>query len=329
MEMRVLGGTGLEVSALCLGAMTFGNETDENVAEAMVDLFLEAGGNFVDTADVYLASEDMTGRLLSGRRDRVVLATKGRLPMGDDPHESGASRRYLTQAVERSLRRLGTDWIDLYQVHCPDPQTPLEETLGALDSMVRSGKVRYAGLSNYTGSGLTRALLQADRHGWAPIVAHQAQYSLVHREIEYETLPLCRENRIAVLAWSPLAGGVLTGKYRGAGETPSGTRFGESEALASRLLNQSNLLIADEVSKVAVETGRTPAQVALNWVLHQPGVTSPILGVRSLEQLRDNLGAEGWRLEDEHVTRLRRASQRPLPYPFDMYERLGIPTSKP
>ena len=158
------------------------------------------------------------------------------------------------------------------------------------------------------------------------MVAHQAQYSLVHREIEYETLPLCRDNQIAVLPWSPLAGGVLTGKYRTVGETPSGTRFGESQALASRFLNETNLLIAEEVSKVAVEIGHTPAQVALNWVFHQPGVTAPIVGVRSLEQLRDNLGAEGWRLADEHVIRLAEASRRPLPYPFDMYERLGIPT---
>ena len=168
MEMRVLGKTGVQVSAFCLGAMTFGNETDETTSGAIVDCFLEAGGNFIDTADVYLTSEDVTGHVLRGRRDRVILATKGRLPMGEDPNESGASRRYLTRAVERSLRRLGTDWIDLYQVHCPDPKTPLEETLATLDSLVRSGKVRYAGLSNFTGSGLTRAMLQAEHYGWTP-----------------------------------------------------------------------------------------------------------------------------------------------------------------
>jgi aryl-alcohol dehydrogenase (NADP+) len=242
MEKRILGRTGVHVSALCLGTMTFGNEADEPTSRAIVDRYLDAGGNFIDTADVYQrgVAEEITGRALAGgRRDHVILATKGRVAMGDhpnDPNEAGASRRYLIRAVEASLRRLGTDWIDLYQVHWPDPVTPLEETLATLDDLVTAGKIRYAGLSNFTGSDLQRAFLQCERYGWAPIVSHQPQYSLIHREIEQETLPLCRRNQVAVLPWSPLGGGVLTGKYRRASEVPANTRFSRSEAEANRQL---------------------------------------------------------------------------------------------
>jgi aryl-alcohol dehydrogenase-like predicted oxidoreductase len=327
MEMRTLGSSGVHVSALCLGTMTFGNEADEATSRAIVDRFLDAGGNFVDTADVYQRgeAEAITGRALSGpRRDGVILATKGRVAMGDGPNDSGASRRYLTRAVEASLRRLGTDWIDLYQVHWPDPDTPLEETLSTLDDLVTAGKIRYAGLSNFTGSDLQRAFLQCERYGWAPIVSHQPQYSLIYREIEQETLPLCRTNRVAVLPWSPLGGGVLTGKYRGATEVPADTRMGRSEAQASRQLSEHNLTVAGQVTGLAAEIGRTPAQVALNWVLHRPGVTSPILGVRNLAQLEDNLGAEGWALEPDQLKALDRASRKPLPYPFNMYRMFGI-----
>jgi aryl-alcohol dehydrogenase-like predicted oxidoreductase len=325
MELRPLGGTGVKVSALCLGTMTFGNEADEPAAQAIVDRFLDAGGNFVDTADVYQrgVAEEITGRALGARRDGVVLATKGRMPMSEDPNDRGASRRHLTRAVDASLSRLGTDWIDLYQVHWPDPAVPIEETLATLDDLVGAGKIRYVGLSNYLGWELQRGIDACAQHGWAPIVSHQPQYSLISREIELETLPLCAAHDIAVLPWSPLGGGVLTGKYTSADSVPADTRLGDSEMQARRRLTEHNLGVAEAVGKVAGEIGRSPAQVALNWVLGRPGVTSPILGTRTVEQLEDNLGAEGWQLEPDHVVALDRASRQPLPYPHDMYRMIN------
>ncbi|MCW2522415.1 MAG: aldo/keto reductase [Frankiales bacterium] len=321
MQLRTLGRTGVKVSALCLGTMTFGNEADFDAAQAIVDRYLEAGGNFVDTADVYQrgAAEEITGRALGARRAQVVLATKGRMPMSDDPLDRGANRRHLTRAVEASLTRLGTDWIDLYQVHWPDPSVPIEDTLAALDDLVNAGKIRYVGLSNYLGWELQRGIDACERHGWAPIVSHQPQYSLISREIELETLPLCAANGIAVLPWSPLGGGVLTGKYTAAAAVPADSRLGASEAQAKRRLSEQNLQVAQAVGAVAEAIGKTSAQVALNWVLHRPGVTSPILGARNVGQLEDNLGAEGWELAAEQVTALDRASRLPLPYPHDMY----------
>ena len=325
MELRRLGQTGIKVSALCLGTMTFGNEADESAASAIVDRFLDAGGNFVDTADVYSrgVSEEITGRALGSRRPSVVLATKGRMPMSDDPNDRGAGRRYLTQAVEASLSRLNTDWIDLYQVHWPDPAVPIEATLATLNDLVRAGKIRHYGLSNYLGWELQRGIDACERNGWSSIASHQPQYSLVSREIELETLPLCAANDIAVLAWSPLGGGVLTGKYVAADARPSDTRLGASEAQAKRRLSEHNLNVAQVVGKVAADLGKSSAQVALNWVLHRPGVTSPIVGARSITQLDDNLGAEGWALDPEQVTLLDEASRLPLPYPHDLYRMIN------
>lgn len=325
MELRPLGRTGVTVAALCLGTMTFGNEADEETSRQIVDHYMEAGGNFIDTADVYQrgVAEEITGRAIGDRRSRVVLATKGRMPMSDDPNDRGAGRRHLTRAVEASLIRLGTDWIDLYQVHWPDPAVPIEETLATLDDLVAAGKIRYGGLSNYTGWELQRAIDACQRYGWAPVVSHQPQYSLISREIELETLPLCASNGIAVLPWSPLGGGVLTGKYRASEPVPADTRLGASEMQAKRRLNEHNLRVADEVAKIAAEIGRSPAQVALNWVMHRRGITSPILGARNLSQLEDNLGADGWQLDPGHVTHLDKASRVPLPYPHDMYRMIN------
>jgi aryl-alcohol dehydrogenase-like predicted oxidoreductase len=325
MELRLLGSSGVKVSALCLGTMTFGNEADEATSSKIVDTFLEAGGNFVDTADVYQqgVAEEITGRALGTRRDRVVLATKGRMPMSDDPNDRGAGRHHLTRAVDASLRRLGTDWIDLYQVHWPDLAVPIEETLATLDDLVGAGKIRYVGLSNFLGWEIQRGIDACDRYGWAPITSHQPQYSLISREIELETLPLCRANDIAVLPWSPLGGGVLTGKYTTADSVPTDTRLGDSQMQAARRLTEHNLAVADAIGQVAAELGKTPAQVALNWVLHRPGVTAPILGARTLSQLEDNLGAEGWQLDAAHVDALDRASRQPLPYPHDMYRMIN------
>jgi aryl-alcohol dehydrogenase-like predicted oxidoreductase len=325
MELRPLGRSGVRVSALCLGTMTFGNEADEATGIELVHRYLDAGGNFVDCADVYNGgrSEEIVGRALEGRRDRVVLATKGRLPTSDDPNDQGASRRHLSRAVEASLRRFGTDWIDLYQIHWPDPTVAPEETLSTLDGLVRAGKIRYVGVSNYLGSQLQRAFDLCDRHGWSPVVSHQPQYSLIHREIELETLPLCAANDVAVLPWSPLGGGLLTGKYRGGGQPGDDTRLG-AQPLWGRDLNERNLAIAEAVAAIAEETGHTPAQVALNWVLHRPGVTAPIVGARNHEQLQDNLGAEGWKLEADHAAALVRASRYSLPHPHDMYRGMGL-----
>jgi aryl-alcohol dehydrogenase-like predicted oxidoreductase len=321
MQFRELGRTGVRVSALCLGTMTFGKEADESAAQSIVDRYLEAGGNFIDTADVYQrgVAEEITGRTLGARRAGVVLATKGRMPMSDDPLDRGANRRHLTRAIDASLTRLGTDWIDLYQIHWPDPTVPIEDTLAALDDAVRAGKIRYIGLSNYLGWELQRGIDACERHGWSPIVSHQPQYSLISREIELETLPLCAANGIAVLPWSPLGGGVLTGKYTAADAAPADSRMGASESQAKRGLSERNLQVAQAVAKLATEVGKTSAQVALNWVLHRPGVTSPILGARHVGQLEDNLGAEGWALETEQVTALDKVSRLPLPYPHDMY----------
>jgi aryl-alcohol dehydrogenase-like predicted oxidoreductase len=323
MELRELGETGVKVSALCLGAMTFGNEADEETSRQLVDRFLGAGGNFVDTADVYSAgvSEEIVGRVLRGRRDHVVLATKGRMPMGAGPNDRGASRRYLTRAVEASLRRLDTDWIDLYQIHWPDESVRPEETFSTLDALVRAGKIRYVGVSNYLGSQLQRAFDLCERHWWAPIASHQPQYSLIERGIELETLPLCQANGVAVLPWSPLGGGVLTGKYR-TGETPSNEwRLGGT---GRRPPADRELDIAAEVVAIADRIGRSPAQVALNWVLHAPGVTAPIIGARNATQLDDNIAAEGWRLSEDDVRALDVCSRSTLPYPHNFYRSIGI-----
>jgi aryl-alcohol dehydrogenase-like predicted oxidoreductase len=326
MELRPLGKTGISVSALCLGTMTFGNEADEKTGVALVERFRESGGNFIDTADVYSSgrSEEIVGMALSGaKRDRVVLATKGRMPMGEDPNDAGAGRRHLTQAVEASLRRLGTDWIDLYQVHWPDPAVPLEETLSTLDDLVHAGKIRHGGVSNFLGSHLQRCADLTERYGWAPIVSLQPQYSLLSREIELEILPWCTDHGVAVLPWSPLAGGVLSGKYR-VGEQPAkDTRLGAATQVA-RPLTEQNTKVVEVVIEIANETGHSASQVALNWVLQRPGVTAPIIGARNMAQLEDNLGAEGWQLDGAHMDSLIRGSRTALPYPHDLYRMIGI-----
>ena len=332
MELRPLGRTGIRVSEVALGAMTFGRESPEADSRAMLDRFLDAGGNFVDTADVYGggASETILGRVFDerpGLRDQVVLATKFRMPAaGGDANASGGSRRHVRAAVEGSLRRLRTDWIDLYQMHAWDPRTPIEETLATLDDLVHAGLVRYVGASNYTAWQLERALGRAAARGWAPFVALQPQYSLVCRDIEREVLPCARDAGLAVLPWSPLGGGLLSGKYR-RGEVPGlDTRAGDDSTpsgllVRARLDEADHDRVLDTVRTVADAVGRTPAQVALNWVGHRPGVTAPILGARTLAQLDDNLGGLGWRLDDEHTRRLDEASALRLGYP---YEFIGV-----
>jgi aryl-alcohol dehydrogenase-like predicted oxidoreductase len=328
MEYRTLGRSGCAVSTLALGTMTFGDETDEAESHRQLDRFVEAGGTLVDTADVYSrgTSEKIVGRWLADRpadmRERVVLATKGRFAMGDGPNEVGLSRRHLATALDDSLRRLGVERVDLYQVHAYDPLTPLEETLRFLDDAVRAGKIHYTGLSNYAGWQLQRAVGVAEHRGLVSPVTLQPQYNLLAREIEWEIVPAAEANGLGLLPWSPLGGGWLTGKYQ-RDERPTGaTRLGENpergvEAYDGRSRTERTWRVVDEVRSVADEVGVSMAQVALAWLVDRPTVTSVILGARTVEQLEDNLGAAGLHLSEEHTRRLDEASDpAPADYPY-------------
>jgi aryl-alcohol dehydrogenase-like predicted oxidoreductase len=328
MNYRYLGHTGLKVSELCLGAMTFGRETSEADSHRMLDRFVEGGGNFIDTADIYSRglSEEIVGRWLKNQdRDKLVIATKVRFPMGEGPNEVGLSRKHILAGVEGSLRRLGTDYIDLYQVHGWDDQTPLGETLSTLDSLVRSGKVRYLGVSNFSGWQLQKAIDLSLFSGWEPFVCLQPLYNLLDRQVELELLPVCQTEGLGVIPWSPLRGGWLSGKYRrGMTAPPEDTRV---EAAAKEGWSESwdeyaterTWDILDVLFAVAEEVGKSPAQVALNWLLQRPGVTAPIIGARKMEHLESNLGASGWSLSQEQMDRLNQISRLSLPfYPYGM-----------
>jgi aryl-alcohol dehydrogenase-like predicted oxidoreductase len=332
MEYRTLGRSGCAVSALCLGTMTFGNESDEKVSHAQLDRFAEAGGTFVDTADVYSAgeSERIIGHWYASRpadlTDRIVLATKGRFPMADEPNGAGLSARHLTRALDASLTRLGLDALDLYQAHAWDPLTPLAETLRTMDGFVRAGKIRYYGFSNFTGWQLTKAVRLARELGLVGPVSLQPQYNLLVREIEWEIVPAAQDAGLGMLPWSPLGGGWLTGKYR-RDQRPSGaTRLGEDpgrgmEAWDRRGTDRTWNVI-DAVQRVAEGRGVSMAEVALAWVTDRPGVTSTILGARTLDQLDANLKAAGLHLTGEETAVLDEASDpRPPDYP---YGTLGI-----
>jgi aryl-alcohol dehydrogenase-like predicted oxidoreductase len=327
MNYRYLGKTGLKVSELCLGAMTFGREIDEMASHQILDRFAEAGGNFIDTADVYTrgASEEIVGRWLKGKqRDDFVIATKVRFSMGEGPNDVGLSRKHVLAGVEASLRRLGTETIDLYQVHCWDRATPLEETLSALDSLVRSGKVRYIGASNFIAWQLQKAIDVSRHMGWEPFVCLQPLYNLLDRTIEWDLLPVCQNEGVGVICWSPLRGGWLSGKYRrGMTAPPDGSRVKAAEEHGwseswSAYNTERTWNVLDVLFAVAEEVGKTPAQVALNWLLQRSGVTAPIIGARRLEHLEDNLGATGWALDDGHKRQLDQVSELPLPrYPHE------------
>jgi aryl-alcohol dehydrogenase-like predicted oxidoreductase len=329
MEYRRLGRTGLMVSELCLGTMTFGRELDEEGSREILARFLEAGGNFVDTADVYESgvSEEIVGRALKDvSRDELVLATKVRFPMGEGPNDVGLSRKHILSGCEASLRRLGTDYIDLYQVHMWDAATPLEETLSALTDLVRAGKVRYIGASNFTGWQLVKAVYVSELEGFERFVSLQPQYSLVERNVEREVLPACREEGVGVIPWGPLGGGFLSGKYRRGEEPPEDSRIAEvpdefEESWTKRNVER-NWRTLEVVGEISEETGKSYAQIALNWLLRQEGVTAPIIGARRLEQLEDNLGAAGWALSEEQVARLSEASAIEDVYPYRMIEEM-------
>jgi aryl-alcohol dehydrogenase-like predicted oxidoreductase len=327
MEQRFLGKTGLRVSELCLGAMTFGRESDEPTSFQIMDHFVESGGNFIDTADVYTrgVSEEIVGRWLKGkRREDYTIATKVRFPMGEGPNDAGLSRKHILSGVESSLRRLQTDYIDLYQVHCWDRRTPLEETLSTLDGLVRSGKVRYIGASNYSGWQLQKAIDLSNQNGWEQFTCLQPLYNLLDRSTEWELVPVCENEGLGVIPWSPLRGGWLSGKFRRGMTAPGeGTRIktaseqGWSESW-DKYNNEHTWTVLDALFTMADDTGKSPAQVAINWLLQRPGVTAPIIGARTMEQLKDNIGGSGWQLSAEQMDRLTQVSEvePPYPYPF-------------
>lgn len=323
MEMRFFGNTGVKVSSLCFGAMTFGvnqwgvGGVDAKGAGELVAVALDAGVNFFDTADVYAygEAESLLGRALGRRRPEVFLATKVRGAMGEGANDVGLSRRHILESVEGSLRRLGTDYIDLYQVHAWDPKTSLEQTLRALDDLVRGGKVRYIGASNFAAWQLAKALWVADRSGWVPFESLQAYYNLVGRDLEHELLPLCLDQGLAVLPWSPLAGGWLSGKYRRDRPLPAGTRLSGPLSDFLPVDREKLYRLVDLLAVIGRAHDAPVAAAALAWLAARPGVTSVIIGARTPEQLRQNLQAAELRLTGEEIRRLDEASATPLPYP--------------
>ncbi|WP_248963751.1 aldo/keto reductase [Sphaerisporangium perillae] len=323
MTYTTMGRSGLKVSQACLGTMNFGSagvaSCDEAEGVRIVDAFLGADGNFIDTAGNYSdgQSEEIVGRAIRGRREVVVIATKAFFPQGPGPNDRGLSRVHLARALEASLRRLGTDYIDLYQCHAWDAATPIEETMATLDGFVRSGKVRYIGCSNFTASQIVEAQWAAERAGGTPFISLQPQYSLIRRGIEAEILPACERHGLGALVWSPLGGGVLAGRYAAGVRPGDDSRLGRllvlpapsARAWVEDLLNARTLAVAAEVGKVAAELGTTSAAVALAWVRERPGVTSVIIGPRTVAQLEGNLAGFGLDLPPEAVVRLDEVSR--------------------
>jgi aryl-alcohol dehydrogenase-like predicted oxidoreductase len=308
MRFRHLGRTGLRVSEICLGTMTFGNQSDRHAAHRICDIAVEAGVNFFDSADVYqtgLSEEILGGWLKSQPRDRFVIATKVAGRMGRGWNERGLSRGHILSAVDASLRRLQTDYIDLYQLHAPDPTTPLEETLRALDDLVRWGKVRYIGCSNYPAWEVALALGLSERSGWARLDSHQPRYNVLFREIEHELLPLCRDQGIGVIAYNPLAGGFLTGKYRDPGEDPEGTRFSASNTTSTlyrqRYWNEAMFATVARLQRYFEGRGVSLTHAAVAWVLAQPGITSAIVGASRPDQIADSLKGIDVKLTDDDL----------------------------
>ena len=318
MDYVTLGRSGLKVSRTCLGTVNFGTGwglgIDEAEARPIVDAFLDAGHNLIDTANNYNGgeAEEIVGRAVRSRRDAVVVATKGYMPEGPGPNDGGSSRVHLTRALEASLRRLGTDYVDLYQCHMWDDATPVEETMATLDGFVRSGKVRYVGCSNFTAGQIVEAQWAAERIGATPFVSLQPQYSLIARDIEADVLATCARQGLGTLVWGPLGGGILAGRYRRGVEPDADSRMGRllassqptARSWAEQQLSDRNLHVAEAVTEVATELGSTPAAVALAWVRNRPGVTSVIIGPRSLAQLRQNLTGLELDLPDEATTHL-------------------------
>jgi aryl-alcohol dehydrogenase-like predicted oxidoreductase len=343
MEFRRLGHSGFKVPLLSLGTGTFGGKGEffqhwgtTNVAEAsrLIDICLEHGLNMFDSADIYSAgaAEEILGEAIKGRRDKVILSTKATFRFGETPNDVGSSRYHLIRSVEGSLRRLGTDFIDLFQLHGFDALTPVEEVLGTLDDLVRAGKIRYVGCSNFSGWHLMKSLAVSERYGLARYVAHQAYYSLVGRDYEWELMPLALDQGVGCVVWSPLGWGRLTGKIRRGQPLPKDSRLQSQTVvdIGPQVPEEYLYQVVDALEEVAKETGKTVPQVAINWVANRPSVANVIIGARNEEQLRANLAAVGWRLSPEQVAKLDAASERPKTYPYwhqaAFHERNPFPT---
>jgi len=329
MDYRLLGASGFKVPVLTLGTGTFGGRgelfkawgsTDVAEAKRLIDLCLEAGLNMFDSADIYSdgAAEEILGAAIQGRRDQVLISTKATFRSGAGANEVGSSRYHLIRAVDDALRRLGTDYIDLFQLHGFDAATPVEETLRTLDDLVTAGKLRYVGCSNFSGWHLMKSLAVAERYGWTRYVAHQAYYSLVGREYEWELMPLALDQGVGCVVWSPLGWGRLTGRIRRGQPLPTASRLQSSVATnAGPQVSEEYLFkVVDALDEVAAETGKTIPQIALNWLLGRPSIATVIIGARDEHQLRDNLGAVGWSLTAEQVAKLDQASDVPKIYPY-------------
>jgi aryl-alcohol dehydrogenase-like predicted oxidoreductase len=329
MEYRQLGGSGFKVPVLSLGTGTFGGkgalfsswgQTDVKEASRLVDISLEAGLNMFDSADVYSggAAEEILGAAIRGRRDQVIISTKATFRHGTGPNDTGSSRYALIRAIDKALTRLGTDYIDVFQLHGFDATTPVEETLQTLDELVRAGKIRYTGVSNFSGWHLMKSLAVSDRYGWVRHVAHQAYYSLIGRDYEWELMPLGLEQKVGAIVWSPLGWGRLTGKIRRGQPLPESSRLQHSASRESgpQVADEYLYKVVDALDDVASETGKTVPQVALNWLLQRPTVSSIIVGARNEEQLKQNLGAVGWNLTREQVKKLDDASATRPAYPY-------------
>jgi len=327
MEFRLLGGSGFKVPALSLGTGTFGGsndffkawgDTDVKGATRLVDICLDAGLSMFDSADIYSdgLAEEVLGKAIAGRRDRVIISTKATFRAGSGPNDVGSSRHHLLKACEGSLRRLGTDYIDLFQLHGFDAQTPTEETLGTLDDLVRAGKLRYIGCSNFSGWHLMKSLAISEKYGLSRYVAHQAYYSLVGREYEWELMPLGLDQKVGAVIWSPLGWGRLTGKIRRGQPVPKVSRLHATADYGPPVADEYLYRVVDALDGIAKETGKTVPQIALNWLLQRPTVANVIIGARNEEQLRQNLGAVGWNLTPEQVAKLDTASATTLIYPY-------------
>ncbi|KAB8167757.1 aldo/keto reductase [Streptomyces sp. 3MP-14] len=330
MDHRTLGASGLRVPELSFGTGTFGGrgelfgawgDTDVRQARRLVDICLEAGVTLFDSADVYSdgAAEEVLGAAIRGRRDRVLISTKAGLPLGEGPGDAGTSRARLITSVDAALRRLGTDHIDIFQLHAFDAATPVDEVLATLDDLVRAGKIRYPGVSNFSGWQLMKSLAAADRHGRARYVAHQVYYSLVGRDYEWELMPLARDQGVGALVWSPLGWGRLTGAVGRGRPVPEGSRLHRTARFGPPVDDERLYRVTDVLDELAEETGHTVPQIAINWLLRRPTVSSVIIGARDERQLRDNLGAVGWSLTPEQVARLDAASSGTAPYPYYPY----------
>ncbi len=329
MEYRQLGGSGFKVPVLSMGTGTFGGGTEffkawgaSGIAEAtrLVDICLEAGLNMFDSADIYSngLAEEVLGQALKGRRDQVIISTKGTFKMGPGPNDVGSSRYHLLRAVEASLRRLGTDYIDLYQLHGFDALTPVEEVLRTLDNLVQAGKIRYIGCSNFSGWHLMKSLAASDRHGWVRYVAHQAYYSLIGRDFEGELMPLALDQKVGTVVWSPLGWGRLTGKIRRGQPLPKSSRLQNQNVvdIGPPVEDEHLYRVVDALDEVAKETGKTVPQIAINWLVQRPSVANVIIGARNEEQLRQNLAAIGWNLTAGQIAKLDAASATTPAYPY-------------